>query len=80
MLNFASEGKCYRYGFVNMPINMWGPWHTKYKSEGILKDVQNSVVDMLKPSIVMDIFEFLTIYATDKKYRKYKIINSSSRI
>lgn len=74
VLNFASEGKFYRYGSVNMPINMWGPWHTKHKSEGELKDVQNSVVDMLKPSIVMDIFEFFTIYATDKKYRKYKII------
>ena len=31
-------------------------------------------MDMLKPAIVMDIFEFLTIFATDKKYRKYKII------
>lgn len=74
VLNFATEGKCYRYGSVNMPINMWGPWHTKHKSEGTLADVQNSVIDMLKPSIVMDIFEFFTIYATDNKFRKYKII------
>ncbi len=74
VLNFATEGKCYRYGSVNMPVNMWGPWHTKHKSEGTLNDVQNSITDMLKPSIVMDIFEFFTIYATDKKYRKYKII------
>lgn len=24
-INFASEGKCYRYGSVNMPPEMWGP-------------------------------------------------------
>lgn len=74
VLNFATEGKCYRYGSVNMPINMWGPWHTKHKNEGTLADVKNSIIDMLKPAIVMDIFEFFTIYATDKNYRKYKII------
>lgn len=75
IFNFASEGKCYRYGSVGMPINLWGPWHTpENKSEGTLVDVQRSVLSMIKPEIVMDIFQFFTIFATDKKYRKYKII------
>lgn len=75
VFNFASEGKCYRYGSVNMPINMWGPWHTPtHKSEGCLADVKISVEDMITPEKVMDIFQFFTMYATDKKYRKYKII------
>lgn len=75
VFNFASEGKCYRYGSVNMPINMWGPWHTTtHKSEGCLADVKISVEDMITPEKVMDIFQFFTMYATDKKYRKYKII------
>jgi type I restriction enzyme, R subunit len=75
VFNFASEGKCYRYGSINMPINLWGPWHTpENKSEGTLVDVQRSVLSMIKPEIVMDIFQFFTIFATDKKYRKYKII------
>ena len=75
VFNFATEGKCYRYGSVGMPINMWGPWHTPdHKSEGSLADVKVSVGDMITPEKVMDIFQFFTLFATDKKYVKYKII------
>lgn len=75
VFNFATEGKCFRYGSVNMPINMWGPWHTaSHKSEGSLSDVKISIEDMITPEHVMDIFQFFTMFATDKKYRKYKII------
>ena len=75
VFNFASEGKCYRYGSVNMPINMWGPWHTSdHKAEGNLADVKISIADMITPEKVMDIVQFFTMFATDKKYRKYKII------
>ena len=75
VFNFATEGKCYRYGSINMPINMWGPWHTAtHKAEGSLADVKISIEDMITPEKVMDIFQFFTMFATDKKYRKYKII------
>ncbi len=75
IFNFATEGKCYRYGSVNMPINLWGPWHTpNHKTEGALSDVKVSIEDMITPEKVMDIFQFFTMFATDKKYRKYKII------
>ena len=75
IFNFATEGKCYRYGSVNMPINMWGPWHTAdHRAEGTLADVKASIENMITPEKVMDIFQFFTMFATDKKYRKYKII------
>lgn len=75
VFNFGTEGKCYRYGSVNMPVNKWGPWHTPtHKTEGGLADVKISVEDMITPAKVMDIFQFFTMFATDKKYRKYKII------
>ena len=75
IFNFASEGKCFRYGSIGMPIGTWGPWHTpNHKAEGTLMDVNISAADMLTPAKVMDIFEFFTIFATDKKYRKYKIV------
>lgn len=75
IFNFATEGKCYRYGSINMPINLWGPWHTpNHKEEGTLLDVKNSIEDMITPEKVLDIFQFFTMFATDKKYRKYKII------
>ena len=75
VFNFATEGKCFRYGSVCMPINLWGPWHTSTnKGEGTLAEVKISVEDMITPTKIMDIFQFFTIFATDKKYRKYKII------
>lgn len=75
VFNFASEGKCYRYGSVNAPLTVWGPWHTEeHKSEGTLADVKDSLLDMIKPDQIMDIFRFFTLFATDKKFRKYKVI------
>lgn len=75
VFNFATEGKCYRYGSIGMPVNMWGPWHTPtHKTEGSLADVKVSVGDMITPEKIMDIMQFFTLFATDKKHRKYKII------
>jgi type I restriction enzyme R subunit len=28
VLNFASDGRCFRYGSINAPVQYWGPWHT----------------------------------------------------
>jgi len=75
VFNFATEGKSYRYGAINTPLNLWGPWHTaEHKIEGSLANVKISIEDMITPEKVMDIFQFFTLFATDKKYRKYKII------
>lgn len=75
VFNFASEGKCFRYSSINAPLTVWGPWHTEeHKAEGTLAHVQEAMTDMIKPEIIMDIFRFFTLFATDKKHRKYKII------
>ena len=75
IFNFATEGKCYRYGSVCMPAAKWGPWHTSEdKSDGNLAAVQGSVKNMITPEKVLDLFQFFTLYATDSKYRKFKVI------
>lgn len=75
VFSFATEGKCYRYGSVRMPIDMWGPWHSpRNKKEGQLKDVQRSVAEMLRPEFILDIMKSFTIFATDKKHRQIKVI------
>jgi len=75
VFSFATEGKCYRYGSVRMPIDIWGPWHEAgNKSEGTLTDVQRSIRAMLQPHIVLDILQSFTLFATDKKHRRIKII------
>lgn len=75
VFNFATEGKYFRYAAINAPINLWGPWHSEnHKTEGNLADVKSSIENMLTPSNVMDIMQFFTVFATDKNYKKYKIV------
>ncbi|WMW64534.1 HsdR family type I site-specific deoxyribonuclease [Nitratidesulfovibrio liaohensis] len=75
VLSFATEGKCYRYGSVRMPIDIWGPWHEgENKAEGTLVDVQRSIRSMLRPHVVLDNLQNFTLFATDKKHRRIKII------
>jgi type I restriction enzyme R subunit len=75
VLSFATEGKCYRYGSVRMPIDIWGPWHEgENKAERTLADVQRSIRSMLRPHVVLDILQNFTLFATDKKHRRIKII------
>ncbi len=75
VFSFATEGKCYRYGSIRMPLGIWGPWHDpENKKEGSLSDVMRSVNSMLRPSVVLDILQNFTLFATDKKHRRIKII------
>jgi len=75
VFSFATEGKCFRYGSVRMPIDIWGPWHDpKNKAEGTLADVQRSICNMLDPAVILDILQNFTVFATDKKHRRIKII------
>ena len=75
VFSFATEGKCYRYGSVRMPIDIWGPWHEgQNKDEGTLADVQRSIRSMLRPHVMLDILQNFTLFATDKKHRRIKII------
>lgn len=75
VFNFATEGRCYRYGSVCMPAAKYGPWHTaESKTDGSLASVQAGVRDMITLYKVMDLFQFFTLFATDSKHRKYKVI------
>lgn len=75
VFSFATEGKCYRYGSIRMDVDIWGPWHDPdNKSEGTLVNVQRTVSNMLKPEIILDILLNFTLFATDKKHQRIKII------
>lgn len=76
VFNFACDGRKYRYGSVRMPVDIWGPWHTGRDDaeEGTLAATRKSVEKMLSPEVVLDILQYFTVFATDKKHRKIKII------
>jgi type I restriction enzyme R subunit len=82
IFSFATEGKTFRYGSIRMPLEIWGPWRDESKN-GVkalgelfgLKEVEVAVESMLKPSVILDILEHFTIFATDKRNRCIKIIS-----
>ena len=75
VFSFASEGRLFRYGSVRMPIDMWGPWRDhENQQEGQLHHVKATVASMLRPEVVLDILQNFTLFATDKKHRRIKII------
>ncbi len=75
VLSFATEGKCYRYGSIRMPLDLWGPWHeAEKKSEGTLLDVQRSIKAMLRPYVLLDILQNFTLFATDQQHRRIKVV------
>lgn len=75
ILNFATEGKSFRYGSISAPLTKWGPWYEgEDKSEGTLSDVARSFKQMLRPVHIIDFMRYFSIFATDKRHRKIKII------
>lgn len=75
IFNFASEGKFFRYGSVCAPVTVWGPWFAGIEhKEGAIADVQNSVKSIMKPETVLDLFRYFTLFSTDKRNRKIKVV------
>src|SRR6266702_4232691 len=75
VFSFATEGKLFRYGSIRMPIDMWGPWRDhEHQQEGQLHHVKATVASMLRPEVVLDILQNFTLFATDKKHRRIKMI------
>ncbi len=75
VFSFATEGKLYRYGSIRMPIEMWGPWRDEEnQEEGRFEHVQAAVESMLRPEVVLDLLQYFTLFATDKKHRRIKLI------
>lgn len=79
VFSFATEGKDLRYGTVGMPVELWGPWREEATEEDApakvgLTAVQEAIEGVLRPRAVLDFLRFFTIYATDKKHRKIKVI------
>ncbi|MBX3651080.1 MAG: HsdR family type I site-specific deoxyribonuclease [Burkholderiales bacterium] len=75
VFSFATEGRCLRYGSIRMPIDMWGPWRDEdNQDEGQLQHVRATVASLLRAEVVLDILQHFTLFATDKKHRRIKVI------
>lgn len=77
VFSVATEGKEYRYGSLGLPIKDWGPWNLEDDGDALkhpLKGLKLAAESMLRPHVVLDVLANFTLFATDKKKRRIKII------
>lgn len=75
VLSVATEGKELKYGSVRMPVELWGPWREdEGAAPGTLQSVKAAVNGLLRPETLLDILAHFTLFATDKKKRRIKVV------
>ncbi|MCP4426036.1 MAG: HsdR family type I site-specific deoxyribonuclease, partial [Chloroflexi bacterium] len=79
VFSVATEGKEMRYGAIRMPIELWGPWRVEQSGSAekarLLADVGKQIESLLRPQVVLDMLAHFTLFATDKKNRRLKIVS-----
>ena len=79
ILSFASEGKELFYGAVRTPLEYWSPWRLEDDEDLLAKqlglgEVSKEVSDLLHPKRLLDIMQNFSLFASNKKKRRIKII------
>ena len=78
VFSVATEGKEYHYGSLGLPVKDWGPWNLDADGgdpqRHPLHGLKLAAESMLRPHVVLDILSSFTLFATDKKQRRIKII------
>lgn len=74
VFSLATEGKALRYGAIRTPVELWGPWRPEDAGAGGLIDIRAAIESLLRPNVVLDILAHFTLFASDKKKRRLKIV------
>lgn len=75
VFSVATEGKELMYGAARMPVNLWGPWRGDDEAApGTLAGLKAAVNGLLRPGVLLDILAHFTLFATDKKKRRIKVV------
>jgi len=79
VFSFATEGKEVFIGGVRTPLEFWAPWRLEDDKDELskfinLNDIGGQLTHLLKPSTLLDILQYFTIYATNSKKKKIKIV------
>ena len=79
VFSFATEGKELFIGGVRTPLEFWAPWRIEDDKDELsqvfgLNDVAGQLTHLLKPSTLLDILQYYTVYATNSKKKKIKVV------
>jgi type I restriction enzyme, R subunit len=79
ILSFATEGKELYYGAIRSPLEYWAPWRLENDEDALAKrlglaEIGKELADLLSPARLLDIMQNFSLFTTDKKKRRIKII------
>ena len=79
ILSFATEGKELYYGAIRTPLEFWAPWRLENDEDAIAKrlglgEVGKELSDLLHPKRLLDILQNFSLFTTNKKKQRIKII------
>lgn len=79
ILSFATEGKELYYGAIRTQLQYWAPWRLERDENDIaeimgLGEIGNELSDLLKPARLLDILQNFSLFTSNKKKQRTKII------
>lgn len=79
ILSFATEGKCLYYGSIRCPLDFWAPWRLEEGEESLarrlgLGEIGKEMNDLLHPARLLDILQNFSLFTTNKKKQRIKVI------
>ncbi len=79
ILSFATEGKELYYGAVRCPLEFWAPWRLEDGDDVITKslglsEIGRELSDLLQPKRLLDILQSFSLFSTNAKKQRIKII------
>jgi len=77
ILSFATEGKELFYGAIRCSLEFWAPW--RMENESISKalglaEIGKELTDLLSPARLLDILQNFSLFTTNKKKQRTKVI------
>lgn len=79
ILSFATEGKELFYGAIRCPLEFWAPWRIEGDENVIAKslglgEVGKELSDLLNPARLLDIMLNFSLFTSNKKKQRMKVI------
>ncbi len=79
ILSFATEGKELYYGAIRTPLEFWAPWRLENDEDTIAKrlglgEVGKELTDLLSPQRLLDIMQNFSLFTSNNKKQRIKII------
>jgi type I restriction enzyme R subunit len=79
ILSFATEGKSLYYGSIRCPLDFWAPWRFEDEDETLarrlgLGEIGKEMGDLLSPARLLDILQNFSLFTTNKKKQRSKVI------